>query len=219
MTGVLATVGHGSTAFWYLTRASGLVSLILLSATVVLGTVASVGWTTDRWPRFLSQSIHRNLSLFCIALVGVHVATTVGDGYVPIGFVDAILPFRSPYRPVWVGLGAVAFDMLLAVAITERAPSPDRRCGLARRPLACLRLLADRRRPRPGVRLRRQTSRGDPRVHRLHSVRGSRSGLATRRRLGSFGDLAAWRGHRGNRRDHCDRCVCSHRSVAVRVVT
>ena len=128
MTGVLATVGHGSTAFWYLTRASGLVSLILLSATVVLGTVASVGWTTDRWPRFLSQSIHRNLSLFCIALVGVHVATTVGDGYVPIGFVDAILPFRSPYRPVWVGLGAVAFDMLLAVAITSAL---RRRIGVA----------------------------------------------------------------------------------------
>ncbi|HVA08161.1 MAG TPA: ferric reductase-like transmembrane domain-containing protein [Acidimicrobiales bacterium] len=128
MTSVLATVGHGSTAFWYLTRASGLVSLILLSATVVLGTVASVGWTTDRWPRFLSQSIHRNLSLFCIALVGVHVATTVGDGYVPIGFVDAILPFRSPYRPVWVGLGAVAFDMLLAVAITSAL---RRRIGVA----------------------------------------------------------------------------------------
>ena len=120
MTGiVLATVGHGSTALWYLTRATGLVSLILLSATVVLGTIASVGWTTDRWPRFLSQSVHRNLSLFCIALIGVHIVTTVGDGYVPIGLADAVIPFRSPYRPIWVGLGAVAFDMLLAVAITS----------------------------------------------------------------------------------------------------
>lgn len=118
-TSVLATVGHGSTALWYLTRATGLVSLILLSATVVVGTVASVGWTTDRWPRFLSQSVHRNLSLFCIALIGVHVVTTVGDGYVPIGLADAVIPFRSPYRPMWVGFGAVAFDMLLAVALTS----------------------------------------------------------------------------------------------------
>ncbi len=93
-----------------------LVSLILLSATVVLGTVASVGWTTDRWPRFLSQSVHRNLSLFCLALIGVHIMTTVGDGYVPISLADAVIPFRSPYRPIWVGLGALAFDMLLAVA-------------------------------------------------------------------------------------------------------
>ena len=117
--GLIGTVGHGSSALWFLTRASGLVSLILLSATVVLGTVASVGWTTERWPRFLSQSVHRNLSLFCLALLGVHIVSTAADGYVPISLLDAVLPFRSQYRPVWVGLGALAFDMLLAVAITS----------------------------------------------------------------------------------------------------
>ncbi|HEY6429539.1 MAG TPA: ferric reductase-like transmembrane domain-containing protein, partial [Acidimicrobiales bacterium] len=124
----LAAVGHGSTALWYLTRATGLVALMMLSATVVIGVVASVGWTSERWPRFLSQSVHRNLSLFCIALIGVHVVTTVGDGYVPIGLADAIIPFRSPYRPFWVGLGAVAFDMLLAVAVTSAL---RRRIGVA----------------------------------------------------------------------------------------
>ena len=175
---VLATVGHGSTALWYLTRASGLVSLILLSATVVLGTVASVGWTSERWPRFLSQSLHRNLSLFCMALIGVHVVTTVGDGYVPIGLADAVIPFRSPYRPIWVGLGAVAFDMLLAVAITSAL---RRRIGVAawrRSPLAGLRLLADRRRPRLGLGLGRPASRGDARVRPLHRRCRRRSGLA-----------------------------------------
>ncbi len=115
----LATVGHGSTALWYLTRSSGLVALVMLSATVILGTVASVGWTTQHWPRFFSQSLHRNLSLFCLALIGIHVVSTVGDGYVPIGLSDAVIPFRSPYRPIWVGLGALAFDMLLAVAVTS----------------------------------------------------------------------------------------------------
>ena len=128
MAALVATVGHGSTALWYLTRATGLVSLILLSATVVLGTVASVGWTTDRWPRFLSQSVHRNLSLFCLALIAIHVVSTVGDGYVPIGLADAVIPFRSPYRPVWVGLGALAFDLLLAVALTSAL---RRRIGVA----------------------------------------------------------------------------------------
>ena len=101
---------------WYLTRATGLVSLVLLSGTVVLGIVASVGWTTERWPRFLSQSVHRNLSLLCLVLIAVHVVTTVADGSVPIGYLDAIIPFRTPYRPMWVGFGALALDMLLAVA-------------------------------------------------------------------------------------------------------
>ena len=128
MTAVPATVGHGVSALWYLTRASGLVSLILLTTTVVLGIVASMGWTGERWPRFLSQAVHRNLSLFCLALIGVHIASTVGDGYVPIGLIDAVIPFRSPYRPIWVGFGALAFDMLLAVAITSAL---RRRIGVA----------------------------------------------------------------------------------------
>jgi DMSO/TMAO reductase YedYZ heme-binding membrane subunit len=116
---VPATVGHGLTSLWYLTRASGLVALVALTATLVLGIVSSIGWTTERWPRFLSQSIHRNLSLFCLALTGVHIVTTVADGYVPIGLSDAVVPFRTPYRPFWIGLGALSFDLLLAVAITS----------------------------------------------------------------------------------------------------
>jgi DMSO/TMAO reductase YedYZ heme-binding membrane subunit len=119
MAGLVSTVGHGSSDLWYLTRGAGLVSLVLLSATVVLGLVASVGWTTERWPRFLSQSVHRNLSLYCLAFIGLHVVSTVADGYVPISIVDAVIPFRSPYRPLYVGFGALAFDVLLAVAITS----------------------------------------------------------------------------------------------------
>ena len=109
----------GGKAFWFLTRASGLVAIVLLSATIVLGVVASVGWTTARWPRFLSQDVHRNLSLLCLAFVGVHVVTTVADGYVPIGFLDTVLPFRSPYRPLYLGLGALCLDLLLAVLVTS----------------------------------------------------------------------------------------------------
>ena len=114
-----ATIGHGSTAFWYLTRSTGLVALVLLSATVVLGIVSSMGWAGERWPRFFSQAVHRNLSLLCIVFVTVHVVTTVADGYVPIGLLDAVVPFRSPYRPIWVGFGSLAFDFLLAVVVTS----------------------------------------------------------------------------------------------------
>ncbi|MGA2835236.1 MAG: ferric reductase-like transmembrane domain-containing protein [Acidimicrobiales bacterium] len=112
-------VPTSGTALWYLTRASGVVALVLLTTTVMVGIVASVGWTTERWPRFLSQNVHRDLSLLCLGFVAVHIASTVGDGYVPIGLADAFVPFHSPYRPLWVGLGAVAFDLLLAVLVTS----------------------------------------------------------------------------------------------------
>ncbi len=113
------TATHTGTALWYLTRATGLVSLVLLSGTVVLGIISSIGWAAHRWPRFVSQAVHRNLSLFCLALIALHIVTTVADGFVPIGYLDAFVPFLTPYRPLWIGLGALAFDMLLAVAITS----------------------------------------------------------------------------------------------------
>src|SRR6202035_2336640 len=78
---LIATVGHGSSALWYATRATGLVALVLLTATLVLGIVCSIGWVSDRWPRFVSQSLHRNLSLIGLSLIVVHVLTTVIDGY------------------------------------------------------------------------------------------------------------------------------------------
>jgi sulfoxide reductase heme-binding subunit YedZ len=115
----VAAVSHTGTALWYLTRATGLVSLILLSGTVILGVVSSVGWTAHRWPRFVSQTMHRNLSLFCLVLIAIHVITTVADGYVPIGYTDAFIPFFTAYRPLYIGLGALAFDLLLTVAITS----------------------------------------------------------------------------------------------------
>jgi methionine sulfoxide reductase heme-binding subunit len=106
-------------ALWYLTRGTGAVSLLLLTATVVLGVVNSVRWSRPGWPRFALQRIHRNVSLLVVAFIGVHVATAVLDGFVTIRWVDAILPFRAAYRPVWLGLGAVAFDLVIALVATS----------------------------------------------------------------------------------------------------
>jgi hypothetical protein len=49
----------------------------------------------------------------------VHVVTTLADSYAPIGLKDAFVPFLSSYRSLWLGLGALAFDLLLAIALTS----------------------------------------------------------------------------------------------------
>jgi methionine sulfoxide reductase heme-binding subunit len=107
------------TALWYLTRGSGAVSLVLLTATTLLGVLTAGRWRSDRWPRFAVATLHRNLTLLALVFIGVHVATTIADGYAPIGVKDVFLPFTSQYRPVWLGLGALAFDLLLALTITS----------------------------------------------------------------------------------------------------
>src|SRR6202035_5870732 len=76
-------------------------------------------WQSSRWPRLLTAGLHRNLSLLSVAFVAVHVATTVIDGFAPIGWLDAVIPFRSPYRPLWLGLGAVSTDLLIATIATS----------------------------------------------------------------------------------------------------
>jgi sulfoxide reductase heme-binding subunit YedZ len=116
---VIALATSGPSAYWYLTRGAGVVSLLLLTGSVVLGIVDVNRWRTERWPRFVIDGLHRNISLLALAMVVVHVLTTVADSFTPVGLKDAIIPFASPYRPLWLGLGALAFDLLLAVAVTS----------------------------------------------------------------------------------------------------
>jgi methionine sulfoxide reductase heme-binding subunit len=115
------------TAYWYLTRGTGSVALVLLTIGLVLGVMGPIGAGGGRWPRFVVAGLHRNVTLLAVAFVVVHVVTTIADGFAPIRLEDAVVPFLSPYRPLWLGLGAVAFDLLLALVITSML---RRRIGL-----------------------------------------------------------------------------------------
>jgi sulfoxide reductase heme-binding subunit YedZ len=118
MSAIAATLSP--TAYWYLTRATGVVALLLLTAILVLGMLGPMRVSAaPRWPRFAIDSLHRDLSLLAIAVIVVHVVTTLLDGFAPIGLLDAVIPFHSAYRPIWLGLGAFAFDLMLALVITS----------------------------------------------------------------------------------------------------
>jgi hypothetical protein len=109
----------GPSALWYLTRATGAVTLLLLTASLVLG-IANIGRVQSaRWPRFVIEGVHRNVSLLAIAVLAVHIATSVLDPFAGIHLIDAVVPFVGSYRPLWLGLGAFASDLLLAIAITS----------------------------------------------------------------------------------------------------
>ena len=115
----LVVAAGGSKVLWYATRGAGTVAFLALTATVVLGIAGAQRLQTARLPRFVVAGLHRNLTLLALALLGVHIGTAVADTYAPIGLKDAVLPFFSAYRPFWLGLGAVAFDLLLALTITS----------------------------------------------------------------------------------------------------
>ncbi len=109
----------GAQAMWYLTRGTGFVALVLLTASLVLGIIQVSRYTSRRFPRFVTAALHKNVSLLVVVFLGVHIVTAIADGFAPIGWLDVVIPFRSPYRPLWLGLGAVAVDLLLAVVVTS----------------------------------------------------------------------------------------------------
>jgi len=109
----------GPSAYWYLTRGTGVVALILLTLSVALGVANSRRLRTERVPRFVVDAVHRNVSLLAVAFTAIHVITSLLDGFAPITVVDVFVPFTSAYRPIWLGFGAIAFDLLLALVLTS----------------------------------------------------------------------------------------------------
>jgi predicted ferric reductase len=115
----MAAVTAGPSVLWYLTRATGAVALILLTAAVVVG-IAEVGRVRGPGlPRFVVDGVHRTVSLLSVVFLVVHIITAVLDTFAPISLRDAIIPFGAAYRPVWMALGAAASDLLLAIVVTS----------------------------------------------------------------------------------------------------
>lgn len=104
---------------WYPTRGTGAVVLILFTASVVLGIAGTARWGSARWPRFVVGTLHRNISLLVLVLLGIHIVTAVTDTFAGIRWIDTLVPFISSYRPLWLGLGTLAFDLLIALAVTS----------------------------------------------------------------------------------------------------
>ena len=108
-----------NTVFWYTSRATGIVSLLLLTAVLVLGILVNRQGRLPGLPRFAVTGIHRNLSLLSVAFIAVHIVTAVADTYVHIPLLSAVVPFNSGYERLWLGLGAISLDLMAAMIVTS----------------------------------------------------------------------------------------------------
>jgi len=115
---VVAVASNGK-ALWYVTRGTGLVAMLLLTGTIALGVLEVNRWSSPRWPRFVTAALHKNVSLLATTFLAVHIVTAVVDSYAPIHWIDLVVPFTSAYRAAWLGLGAVASDLVIALLITS----------------------------------------------------------------------------------------------------
>jgi sulfoxide reductase heme-binding subunit YedZ len=104
---------------WYLNRSTGLVLLVLLTLSTVLGVLAMHGRAGRGLPRFVTQSLHRNLALLSVVLLAVHVISAVADTYVDIRWWQAFVPVGATYLPLWLGLGTISLDLMAVVVLTS----------------------------------------------------------------------------------------------------
>lgn len=104
---------------WYANRATGVVLMVLLTASTALGMYSTARAGSVHWPRFATQTLHRNVSILACLMLFLHIASAVVDTYVNIRWWDALVPFLGKYQSWWLGLGAVANNLMIAVMVTS----------------------------------------------------------------------------------------------------
>ena len=86
----------------------------------VVGLTLSSRRRLERWPRFALEEVHRFGGILVGTFIVIHVVTIAIDSYLRFSLSAVVVPFVSSYRPVWVALGIVAAELLLALAVTNR---------------------------------------------------------------------------------------------------
>jgi methionine sulfoxide reductase heme-binding subunit len=113
-----AALTQTPSALWFFARAAGFVSLVLLSTTVALGIALTLRWRSPGWPTFVSDGLHRYLGIVFFVFLGVHVVTLLLDPFTKFSLGDVLVPFKSSYRPLWMGLGVCAAELAFALALS-----------------------------------------------------------------------------------------------------
>jgi Ferric reductase like transmembrane component len=109
----------GETLVWDVARVGGLLAYVLLTASVAMGIALSLGWRSPRWTRFVTNELHRFVTLVAIVFTGIHTVAVAVDPFIGFTPAEVLVPMLSHYRPIWVALGIVAAYLLLAIYASE----------------------------------------------------------------------------------------------------
>jgi len=100
---------------WYAERLVGFLAYFALAGSVVYGLLLSTKLIDTRSQRAITFSLHQDLAAVGLGLAAVHGALLALDHTMPFTFAQISIPFAAPYRPIWVGVGQLAFYAALVV--------------------------------------------------------------------------------------------------------
>jgi predicted ferric reductase len=104
--------------WWYVTRSAGVMAYLLLWFSTVWGLAVPSKLLDPVLERAYTFDFHQFISLLSIGFALLHILVLTIDRYLPYSTWQILIPFLSPYRPVWVGLGVISFYIIILVTVT-----------------------------------------------------------------------------------------------------
>lgn len=104
--------------WWFMTRSAGIVAYLLLWLSTVWGLAVPSRLVAPVLEGGYTFDFHQFISLLSIAFVVLHMLILTFDRFLPYSLLQILIPFISPYRPEWVGIGVISFYIMVVVAGT-----------------------------------------------------------------------------------------------------
>ncbi len=99
---------------WYVARGAGLAALVFLSISTALGALMTGRGKAAN--RVVAQYAHRASAALGLGALALHLGSILGDSYAHVGWIGALVPLQSAFRPGWITLGSLAAYTFLGVA-------------------------------------------------------------------------------------------------------
>ena len=88
------TLDH--TLTWEVARVGGMLAYVLVTASVALGLLLSLKATSENWPRFITNELHRFVTLVALVFTGVHTLAVLVDPFTGFSLTEVFVPLAIP---------------------------------------------------------------------------------------------------------------------------
>jgi predicted ferric reductase len=116
LTLVLRALTGEITLAWFISRGAGVVGYLLITGSMIYGLMITTRTATGAVPAPVSFGMHEFIAWLGLVFIAVHAVVLLWDGYIKYSLASVLVPFASSYRPVWVGIGQIAFYLSALLA-------------------------------------------------------------------------------------------------------
>lgn len=111
------TIDH--TLSWEVARVGGMLAYLLTTASVALGLLLSLKAYSTRWPRFITNELHRHVTSLSLVFIAIHTLAVLLDPFTGFNLGEVFFPMASHYRPLWIAFGIVGAYLAIAIWLSE----------------------------------------------------------------------------------------------------